>query len=71
MKIDDDYSVRLIDLPSRVRGMVVFDDDGWPNVFLNARLSREAQRKALRHELRHVVRGDAYNDKGISTVEAS
>lgn len=70
IRVDDDYSVRLEDLPASVRGMVVYDDEGWPNVYLNAKLSREEQRKTLIHELRHIVNDDAYNTKNIKLIEA-
>ena len=65
----DEYRVRLVDLPSKVDGMVSVDDDGFYNIYLNARLTRERQRKALRHELDHIAEDDLYNTRPIEVVE--
>ena len=65
----DEYRVRLVDLPSRVGGMVSMDDEGFYNIYLNARLTRERQRKALRHELEHIADDDLYNTRPIEVVE--
>lgn len=65
----DEYRVRLVDLPARVGGMVSVDDEGFYNIYLNARLTRERQRKALRHELDHIAEDDLYNTRSIEAVE--
>ena len=65
----DGYRVRLVDLPSRVGGMVSMDDEGFYNIYLNARLTRERQREALRHELDHIADDDLYNTRPIEVVE--
>ena len=65
----DEYRVRLVDLPSRVGGMVSMDDEGFYNIYLNARLTRERQREALRHELDHIADDDLYNAQPIEAVE--
>lgn len=70
IKQDDDYTVRLVDIPTNVPAMVCYDDDDWPNVYINSRLNRETQRKALRHELKHIERGDVYTNAPIGRVEA-
>ena len=64
-----DCTVRIIDLPVTVRGLVSEDETGWPNVYINARLSREMQREALRHELEHIADDDLYNTRPIEVVE--
>jgi len=64
-----DCTVRLVDLPVTVRGLVSEDETGWPNVYINARLSREMQREALRHELDHIAEDDLYNTRPIEAVE--
>lgn len=64
-----DCTVRIIDLPVTVRGLVAEDETGWPNVYINARLSREMQREALRHELDHIAEDDLYNTQPIEVVE--
>lgn len=65
----DEYRVRLVDLPSRVGGMVSMDDEGFYNVYINSRLTWERQRKALRHELEHIADDDLYNAQPIEAVE--
>ena len=65
----DEYLVRLLDLPSGVRALVAVDEEGFSNIYVNARLSREEQAAALRHELRHLSNDDAYNDRDIRSVE--
>lgn len=61
--------VRLIDLPTRVRGLVALDEEGTANVYINARLSETQRHRALCHELRHVRRGDFTSEAGIRGVE--
>ncbi len=70
-KIDsEDYRVRVIDLPHAIKGFVALDEDGFPNIYLNARITSEARRETLRHELNHLARNDFYNDLDIRSVEA-
>ena len=64
-----DCTVRIIDLPVTVRGLVAEDETGWPSIYLNARLSREMQREALRHELEHIADDDLHNTRPIEVVE--
>lgn len=68
---DDDYRVRIIDLPYEVNALTAVTPDGFTTIFLNARLSRDGQRSALRHELRHIQRNDFESDTDIRTVEAN
>lgn len=69
LPLPDNSRVRLVDLPVQAGGAIAVDEDGFVNIYLNARLSREAQRKALQHELRHHYRGDLYSDEDIRAVE--
>ncbi len=66
-----DYCVRLIDLPPHVKGLVQFDETGFANVYINARLSYVEQKKTFKHELKHIRNDDAYNDDDIYSVEGS
>lgn len=65
----DEYKVRLVDLPPRVGGLVSMDEEGFYNVYINSRLTRERQREALRHELDHIAEDDLYNTRPIEVVE--
>ena len=70
MMTPEEYCIRLIDLPGTVKALVVYDDEGFPNINVNSRLSREEQAEAVRHELVHIQRDDAYNDRSIREAEA-
>ena len=69
LPLPEDCRVRLVDLPVQAGGVIAVDEDGFVNIYLNARLSRDAQRRALVHELRHHYRGDLYSDQDIRAVE--
>ena len=69
LPLPDGCRVRLVDLPVSAGGMISVDEEGFVNIYLNARLSLDAQRKALQHELRHYYRGDLYSDRDIREVE--
>ena len=59
-----------MDLPCTIKAFVAMDEDGFNNIYVNSKLSREEQRKAVMHELNHLARNDFYNDLDIRTVEA-
>ena len=64
-----DYTVRLVDLPDAVPALVAQDEEGFFNIYLNARASREQQKKALRHELAHIVRRHFEDDRPTAVIE--
>ena len=51
-------SVRLIKMPLSVKAMTIPSPDGWFNVYINDRLTREEINEALEHEYDHILRGD-------------
>lgn len=69
LRCPDDYSVYYIDMPATVSALVSFDENGYPSVFVNARLSAFTQRRALKHELRHIWHNDVYNTDSIKLCE--
>ena len=69
-EFEDGYVVRVMDLPAGEKGFVTYDDDDFANVYINARLSAEAQTEAGRHELKHVEDDDIHSDAPIDVVEA-
>ena len=69
LPLPENCRVRLVDLPVQAGGLISVDEDGFVNIYLNARLSRDAQREALQHELRHHYRDDLYSDRDIRAVE--
>ena len=66
---DSDYRIRMMDLPHGVKAVVSMDEEGFANIYVNARLSHDEQIAAARHEIMHVVREDAYNRDAIEEVE--
>lgn len=64
-----EYLIRMMDMPHGVKAVVSMDEEGFANIYVNARLSHDAQIAAARHEIMHVVRGDAYNWDAIEEVE--
>lgn len=69
LPLPENCRVRLVDLPVQAGGAIAVSEDGFINIYLNARLSRDAQLRALQHELRHHYRGDLYSDRDIRMVE--
>lgn len=51
------FYVRLVDLPPKVKGMVVKDGDFF-TILLNSKLSREQNMQTFLHEKKHIERGD-------------
>ena len=70
MKLPDDYTVRLLDLPVDCGGMVSMSPDGHYSIFLNARLSHAMQQKKFKHEIAHITNDDFNNSDDIRTIEA-
>lgn len=66
----DAVIIRVIDLPYKVNGLTVKDEEGDYNIYLNARLSDERRVKAFRHELRHIKLGHFYSDFPVDVKEA-
>jgi hypothetical protein len=65
-----DYYIRYIDLPCRVNAITVMDDNGFYNIYVNARLDYDTQQKAIKHELTHIRRDDFYNiDTCLEKIE--
>ena len=67
--IEDEYRVRLMPFPGDIKAAVRFDKEGFPNIYINVKLSPEAQKRAFLHELRHIQRDDINNDLPIEEVE--
>lgn len=61
--------IRKINLPVEVPGITVLDENGDYNVYLNDRLSCEAQADAFRHEVEHIKQGHFYRLEDIMLLE--
>lgn len=66
----DDFFVRLIQLPPRVRGVTVPNDDGTFSIYINSSLDYFMQRDAYDHEVRHVVLNHFYEERPIEDIES-
>ena len=61
--------IRKIELPIGVDGITVLDENGDYNVYLNDRLSYDAQAEAFLHEVEHIKQGHFYTDEDIILLE--
>lgn len=57
-----EYFVRYIDLPTKVEGATVPNNDGTFDIYINAIFCEERRAEILEHELRHINRDHFYND---------
>lgn len=53
--------IRGLELPLTVRGVMVLDEDGNYNVYINILLSYDTQQKAAKHELKHITSEHFYD----------
>lgn len=61
--------VRMIGLPDTVPAVVLPNDDGTFDIYINANLPEEMQNRALEHELEHIRRDHLYNDDPVGLNE--
>lgn len=57
--------VRSVPLPEAVRAVVLPNDDGTFDIYINSTLPDEVQQRALNHELEHIRRDHFYNDDPV------
>lgn len=65
----DAIIIRKLNLPDGVNGMTVLDSEGDYNIYLNDRLSFDAQAEALRHEVAHIQRGHFHTEQDLKVLE--
>lgn len=65
----DDILIRIIDLPLCTKGVTVPSDDGFYNIYINAKYSKAQQGKILEHELKHIEHFDFDNFDPIRFIE--
>ena len=66
----DNYTIRLLDMPCSVKALTAMDEEGYCNIYVNSKLSQEAQRDAVKHELVHIRKDDFYNSLDIRDAES-
>lgn len=57
--------VRLVSLPEAVKAVVLPNDDGTFDIYINSNLPDELQNRALEHELKHIRKDHFYNDDPV------
>lgn len=59
----------LIDMPTRVKGQTVKNEDGSYSVFLNARMASNQIEKTYQHEIEHIENGD-FEKEQVQRIES-
>lgn len=67
--MEDNIIVRILSLPSCVRGVTVVSPDDIYNVYINGVFNMEEQKKILNHELTHIKNSDFQNFDTIKCIE--
>ncbi len=66
----NDIIIRLIPMPSRLKGLVKEDPDGDYNIYIREQDPIETQRETLLHELEHIRLGHLDGLKEVELCEA-
>jgi hypothetical protein len=66
---DGDVYVRLMNLPSGIKGFVTESADMTYNVYINSRLSHEMQQETAKHELDHIKGNDFQSTQKLTEIE--
>ena len=61
--------VRVVDLPHGVISFTVIDEEGIPNIYLNARMNPEMRKKGYAHEKEHIRRDDWSSTAPVYQIE--
>lgn len=67
---DPVIQVQIMDFPCRFKETVTKNDDDTYTIFINAKLSHEAQLLCYQHALRHIVQGD-FEKQDADKIEGS
>lgn len=61
--------VRELNFPIEIEGVIVVDNNGDYNIYINSNLSDEKKKETLDHELRHLQCDHHYTDVPIVQAE--
>ena len=70
IEFEGEYAIRVMDMPLGAKGCIIYDDDDFANIYLNARYSREANVASADHEIVHMLEDDIHNTDDIRAAEA-
>ncbi len=65
----DNVYLRFVSLPATIKGLTVQDEAGDYNVYINSRLTHEANQQTLQHELRHISNNDFQKLSHVRDIE--
>lgn len=65
----DGVFIRYLSLPCTVKGLTIQDREGNYNVYINARLTNEANQQTLQHEIQHILDNDFHKILHIKDIE--
>ena len=65
----DEIFCRYANLPSKINAVTVIDENGDYNVYVNVKLSTEAQKQAFRHEVKHIKKNHFFQNKPVKECE--
>jgi len=65
----DNVYLRYISLPPTIKGLTVQDESGNYNIYVNSRLSHEANQQTLQHELKHIKNNDFQKLMHVKDIE--
>lgn len=65
----EEVITRRINLPDKIRGFTVKDDNDDYNIYLNERLDDSAQIEAYNHEMKHISYGHFYESLPVFAME--
>ena len=69
--MNDDFIVRVVNLPGDIGGAVRLSEDGFANIYINDNLAPMAKLNAYLHEKQHLKNDDFNNGKSIEEVECN
>ncbi len=64
----EDIGVHIINMDTAIHEQVILNEDGSFSIFINARLSFEAQMLAYKHALMHIARDD-FHKYNVDEIE--
>ena len=65
----DNVYLRYISLPPTIKGLTVQDEAGNYNIYVNSRLTYEANQETLQHEIQHITSNDFTKLSHIRNLE--
>lgn len=65
---DDDYCIRLIDMPCSIKAYTV-EENGFYSIYVNSKMCLEQNRASIQHELEHIRNKDFDKEVSVDAIE--